>query len=265
MRQGELYRAALERPGDHRRDRRVFRDRADGLAQGNPVGDGRRAFTFTARPASARCAPPNSTSSACAASAASMRISATAFCEDDDEVAVLHGPEELGYPPGHRGDGQHPRDTRRRQSGAGMIDAATWRPACTDIAKDLFYKAAQLGGGVAGRGGCRAAGRCSSAGSPTWLPQGRVDRSGEEPRRCSPRSARTRRRRRRRCGSPTDWPRRSHGAPRASDIDGHRLISGASTAYAAKHCIFAASGWPIRRRAGNVLDILRRAGPSGIA
>ena len=63
------------------------------------MGDGRQAFTSTARPASAPCAPPSSTPSACAASAGFTRIFATAVLEDDDEVAVLHGPEELGYPP----------------------------------------------------------------------------------------------------------------------------------------------------------------------
>ena len=42
VRQGDLYLAALVGPRDYRRRRRLFRNRADGLAQGNPLGHGPR-------------------------------------------------------------------------------------------------------------------------------------------------------------------------------------------------------------------------------
>ena len=58
--------------------------------------------------------------------------------KDDDEVAVLHGPEELGYPAADRGDGQHPRHPRqgdRRGRPRRRLAARL-----TEIGKMLFYK-----------------------------------------------------------------------------------------------------------------------------
>jgi hypothetical protein len=91
---------------------------------------------------------------------------------DDDEVAVLHGPEELGYPPLTEAM-VNLRATFDAAVAGGVIDPA---PASrlTDIAKGLFYKersydalleaaAAELPAGALRR-------------LLEWLPQGRVDR-----------------------------------------------------------------------------------------
>ena len=57
---------------------------------------------------------------------------------DDDEVAVLHGPEELGLPGRDRSHGQHPRHTRQGSRGGCARPRA--RARLTEIGKTLFYK-----------------------------------------------------------------------------------------------------------------------------
>jgi hypothetical protein len=97
--------------------------------------------------------------------------------EDDDEVAVLHGPEELGYPPVTEAM-VNLRATFDNAATAGIIDAALGA-RLTDIAKGLFYKARSYEAVL------QAA---ATAGFPpaalsrlsTWLPQGRVDRKRED-------------------------------------------------------------------------------------
>ena len=98
--------------------------------------------------------------------------------EDDDEVAVLHGPEELGYPPLTEAM-VNIRATFEAAAIAGMIDAALSAPRLTDIAKGLFYKArsyeAVLQAAAASEFPAATSRRLS-----TWLPQGRVDRKRED-------------------------------------------------------------------------------------
>ena len=97
--------------------------------------------------------------------------------EDDDEVAVLHGPEELGYPPLTEAM-VNIRATLDAATEDGIIDRAL-SARLTDIAKGLFYKersyetllAAAATGGMPG-----AALRAFAA----WLPGGRVDRKRED-------------------------------------------------------------------------------------
>jgi hypothetical protein len=92
--------------------------------------------------------------------------------EDDDEVAVLHGPEELGYPPLTEAM-VNLRATFAAAVEAGVIDATLAR-RLTDIGKALFYKE---------RGYDAVLRAAEAAGIPAaplshlsaWLPQGRLD------------------------------------------------------------------------------------------
>ena len=92
--------------------------------------------------------------------------------QDDDEVAVLHGPEELGYPPLTEAMVDI-RATLAEAARAGVIATA---PAArlTEIAKRLFYKersyAAMLDNAAAA--GLPAAMLEAFA---DWLPQGRIE------------------------------------------------------------------------------------------
>jgi hypothetical protein len=58
--------------------------------------------------------------------------------EDDDEVAVLHGPEELGYPPLTEAM-VNIRATLAEAVRGGILESALAEPL-TGIAKKLFYK-----------------------------------------------------------------------------------------------------------------------------
>jgi hypothetical protein len=58
--------------------------------------------------------------------------------EDDDEVAVLHGPEELGYPAVTEAM-VNIRATLDKAAGAGMLDRSL-AGRLTEIGKSLFYK-----------------------------------------------------------------------------------------------------------------------------
>jgi hypothetical protein len=91
--------------------------------------------------------------------------------EDDDEVAVLHGPEELGYPP--VSDAMvNIRATLAAAAGSGAI-APALAASLGDIAKGLFYKERSY----------EAVMRCAGAGLPAaalqafadWLPARRID------------------------------------------------------------------------------------------
>jgi hypothetical protein len=91
---------------------------------------------------------------------------------DDDEVAVLHGPEELGYPPLTEAMVDI-RATLAAASRAGIIQAAA--AAClTGVAKGLFYKERTYAAvfAAAGAEGLPGAALQSFA---DWLPQGRVE------------------------------------------------------------------------------------------
>jgi hypothetical protein len=92
--------------------------------------------------------------------------------EDDDEVAVLHGPEELGYPPVTEAMVDI-RATFDAAAAAGIIDTAL-ASRLSRIAKALFYKERSYEAVL------RAA---AAAGLPSaalrrlaaWLPRGRVE------------------------------------------------------------------------------------------
>jgi len=93
--------------------------------------------------------------------------------EDDDEVAVLHGPEELGYPPLTEAM-VNIRATFEAAAEAGVIEREL-SARLIEIAKALFYKERSYRAVL-----CKA----RAIGLPTvylgrlaaWLPQGRVDR-----------------------------------------------------------------------------------------
>ena len=93
--------------------------------------------------------------------------------EDDDEVAVLHGPAELGYPPLTEAM-VNIRATLAAAVNTGTVSVAL-AAELTAIAKSLFYKERTYRSMLE---------RAASAGLDTarlvrlsdWLPQGRVDR-----------------------------------------------------------------------------------------
>ena len=91
--------------------------------------------------------------------------------QDDDEVAVLHGPEELGYPP--ITDAMlNIRATLASAEFAKVISAAQ-AEALTGLAKALFYKERTWDGILAA-----AATDCPEAELQrlrAWLPHGRID------------------------------------------------------------------------------------------
>ena len=91
--------------------------------------------------------------------------------EDDDEVAVLHGPEELGYPPVTEAM-VNIRATLAEAARSGII-APALAASLTKTAKALFYKERSY----------EAVMQCAAAGLPEaalrdfadWLPDGRID------------------------------------------------------------------------------------------
>jgi hypothetical protein len=91
---------------------------------------------------------------------------------DDDEVAVLHGPAELGYPPVTEAM-VNIRATLAAAAGDGVI-APSLAEGLTATAKALFYKErtwrAVLDAAAASHGDAAAL-----AGFEAWLPAGRVD------------------------------------------------------------------------------------------
>jgi hypothetical protein len=92
--------------------------------------------------------------------------------EDDDEVAVLHGPEELGYPPITEAM-VNIRATLDEAARSGII-APALAASLTDIAKHLFYKERSYEAMMHS---------AAAAGLPEamlqdfadWLPDGRID------------------------------------------------------------------------------------------
>jgi hypothetical protein len=92
--------------------------------------------------------------------------------EDDDEVAVLHGPEELGYPPLTEAM-VNIRATLAAAAREGIISPGL-SAKLTAIAKGLFYKErtyeAMLQAPAASEVNADAVTRFTA-----WLPQGRVD------------------------------------------------------------------------------------------
>ena len=93
--------------------------------------------------------------------------------QDDDEVAVLHGPEELGYPPITEAMVDI-RATLDAAAGSGVITPAL-ATGLTQIAKRLFYKERSYEAVI------RSAAAAGLPASPlrdfaAWLPGGRVDR-----------------------------------------------------------------------------------------
>ena len=97
--------------------------------------------------------------------------------EDDDEVAVLHGPEALGYPPVSEAM-VNLRATFKAAVQTGVIDAALGA-RLTEIAKGLFYKARCYEAVLqaAANAGLSAA---ALSGFSAWLPRGRVDCKRED-------------------------------------------------------------------------------------
>jgi hypothetical protein len=92
--------------------------------------------------------------------------------EDDDEVAVLHGPEELGYPP--VSDAMVDIRATLEEAARGGIVAPALAASLRDIAKGLFYKERSYQAMLpsAADAGLPAAALQAFA---DWLPAGRVD------------------------------------------------------------------------------------------
>lgn len=92
--------------------------------------------------------------------------------EDDDEVAVLHGPEELGYPPITEAM-VNIRATLDEAARSGII-APALAASLADIAKRLFYKERSY---EAMMHSAAAAGLSEAAlqDFADWLPDGRID------------------------------------------------------------------------------------------
>jgi hypothetical protein len=93
--------------------------------------------------------------------------------EDDDEVAVLHGPEELGYPPLTEAM-VNIRETLAEAARHDIIPAET-ATRMTEIAKTIFYKERSYEAMLraAADTGLPSALLCAVA---EWLPVGRIDR-----------------------------------------------------------------------------------------
>ncbi len=91
-----------------------------------------------AAPASAHCAPPSSIPSAWSGSVESYEAYRDGILTDDDEVAVLHGPEELGYPAVTEAM-VNIRATLDKAVAEGVLDQALG-DRVIEIAKSLVYK-----------------------------------------------------------------------------------------------------------------------------
>jgi hypothetical protein len=92
--------------------------------------------------------------------------------EDDDEVAVLHGPAELGYPPLTEAM-VNIRATLAAAISASILSVAL-AAHLTAIAKSLFYKERTYGAVLDGAAKARAH-AAELARFDEWLPAGRVD------------------------------------------------------------------------------------------
>lgn len=97
--------------------------------------------------------------------------------EDDDEVAVLHGPEELGYPPVTEAM-VNIRATLAAVERDGAVSAPL-AAALTQIAKSLFYKARTYRGVLEA---AAASGLDAEvlARLKAWLPRGQVDQKRDD-------------------------------------------------------------------------------------
>jgi hypothetical protein len=91
--------------------------------------------------------------------------------EDDDEVAVLHGPAELGYPPVTEAM-VNIRATLAAAVAGGIL-TPQMAAGLTDIAKALFYKERSYDAMLQAAAGWPAA---ALRDFTNWLPAGRVDR-----------------------------------------------------------------------------------------
>jgi len=92
--------------------------------------------------------------------------------EDDDEVAVLHGPEELGYPPLTEAM-VNIRATLAEATRCGIL-APDLAAHLTGIAKSLFYKDRTYDG-VLKRAGVSGVPAGPLQALAVWLPSDRVD------------------------------------------------------------------------------------------
>ncbi len=98
---------------------------------------------------------------------------------DDDEVAVLHGPAEAGYPPASEAM-VNIRATLEVACRRGILDAAG-RDALIEIGRRIFYKERSWRRllAAADEAGIEAASLKALA---AWLPEGRIDRKREDAR-----------------------------------------------------------------------------------
>lgn len=97
--------------------------------------------------------------------------------EDDDEVAVIHGPAEVGYPPLSEAV-VNIRATLVRAEAEGIISASA-REGLESYAKSLYF-GHRTWSAVLDDGGPEHASRQELAALREWLPVGRIDRKRED-------------------------------------------------------------------------------------
>ena len=111
-------------------------------------------------------------SSACAESAAFSSSFRDGVLEDDDEVAVVHGPAEIGFPPASEAM-VNIRATLALAEAKGVIGAES-RRALEGFAKGLFFADRNWPVLLAGEAR-HGVGESELAALGDWLPEGRVD------------------------------------------------------------------------------------------
>ena len=93
----------------------VFEDRADRLAQGDPLGARPRRRGSSAPPASARSGRSSARAFGMEGDRPDLRAVRRGTIEDDHELALAYAPRELGWHAPERAAGQRPRHARRRR------------------------------------------------------------------------------------------------------------------------------------------------------
>ncbi len=153
----------------------VFERVLPGLAQGDPVGAGAGRACLRVRPAWVPCGRPSCTPSGWSASGAIFEAYRDGALEADDEVAVLHGPAEVGFA----------AVTEALVNVRATLDAALAAEAClrprrprrsSPAARALHYRERTWDAILQRRSGCRAAaaarlaGRAAASIRSAWTP-----------------------------------------------------------------------------------------------
>ena len=176
--QGDVYRVA-QKPAAARSASSTATSRACPRS-GTRRSSGRwpRASTCSAAPAWARCAPPSCTRSACAGVGRIFEAYRDGELEDDDEVAVIHGPAETGYVALSEAM-VNIRRTLGRGRAAAASSALRRAPPWSGSPRSCSITTAPSSSCSSAPPGCRCAPEEIEA-LRAWLPQGRVDQKRED-------------------------------------------------------------------------------------